>query len=70
MEYTLKFNYTALKLLRRGSIKGIRSGNGECVFSTNFEIDELKMDDLESIAYSSLLRNPEANKIGSIQSIN
>lgn len=70
MEYTLKFNFTTLKVGRDGSIKG-SNGGGECDITTDYSLDELKTktDDLKSIAYGSLVDNPQIKKMGSIQSI-
>ena len=70
MEYTLKFNFTTLKVGRGGSIKG-GNGGGECDITTDCPLDELKTktDDLKSIAYGSLIDNPKVKKMGSIQSI-
>ena len=71
MEYTLKFNFTTLKICRNGNIKGA-NGCGECDITTDYQLDELKTntDDLKSIAYSSLIDNPKVKKMGSIDSIN
>lgn len=70
MEYTLKFNFTTLKVGNGGSIKG-GNGGGECNITTDYPLDELKTktDDLKSIAYSSLVDNPKVKKMDTIQSI-
>jgi hypothetical protein len=39
MEYTLKFNFTTLKVGRCGSIKG-GNGGGECDITTDYPLDE------------------------------
>jgi hypothetical protein len=70
MEYTLKFNFTTLKVGRGGSIKG-GNGGGECDITTDYSLDVLKTktDDLKSIAYGSLVDNLKVKKMGLIQSI-
>lgn len=69
-EYTLKFNFTTLKVGCDGSIKG-GNGGGECNIITDYNLDELKTktDDLRSIAYGSLIDNHKVKKMGSIQFI-
>ena len=70
MEYTLKFNFSTIKVNRDGSIKG-GNGGGECDITTDYPLEEskTKTDDLKSIAYGSLVANPKVKKMGSIQSI-
>lgn len=70
MQYILKFNFTTIKVGRNGSVSG-GNGGGECDITTDLELNKLKTqkDDLKSIAYQSLVDNPEVKKMGSIQSI-
>lgn len=70
MKYTLKFNFSTIKVNRDGSIKG-SNGAAECDMETDYSLKELKTktDDLKSIAYNSLISNPKVKKMGLIQSI-
>lgn len=70
MMYTLKFDFSTIKVVRGGSIRGCTNG-GECVITTEYPLDELKTktDELKSIAYSSLIDNPKLKNLGSINSI-